>query len=128
MIRLLKTYPLTLLVLTAIVFLSMFNPPQTELNSINGIDKIAHICMYGGLELVIWFDYVRHHDTIEWKKMLVWGIVAPMLFGGVIELAQAYLTKYRGGDWLDLAADIAGVLGGLAFGYWVIRPLLRRNG
>lgn len=125
--RILKTYPLTLSVLAAIVFLSMFNPPQTGLDTINGIDKIAHICMYGGLELVIWFDYVRHHDMVEWKKMLLWGIIAPIAFGGAIELAQANLTEYRGGDWLDLAADTAGVLGGLAVGYWVIRPLFSKS-
>lgn len=125
--RILRTYPLTLLVLAAIVFLSMFNPPQTGLDTVKGIDKIAHICMYGGLELIIWFDYVRHHDTVLWRKMLLWGILAPIAFGGLMELSQAFLTEYRGGDWLDLAADTIGVLGGLAFGYWVIRPLFGKH-
>ena len=47
MISTLKTYPLTLLTVAVICYLSFFTPPQTELDNISNIDKLVHTCMYG---------------------------------------------------------------------------------
>lgn len=45
---------------------------------------------------------------------------------GLIELAQAYCTTCRSGDWLDFAANTVGVLLGNVIGFiglkWIIRP------
>ena len=65
MISILKTYQLTLLTVAAICYLSFFTPPQTELNNISNIDKLVHTCMYGGLSIIIWWEYLRKHDTIH---------------------------------------------------------------
>lgn len=123
----LRKYPLSMLVIAAILFLSLFNPPQTKLDEINNIDKIAHVCMYGGLELVIWIEYLRHHSNLNWLKILLFGIIAPITLGGLMELAQMLLTKERSGDWLDFIADMAGVLAGTAIGYFAIRTLFRKK-
>lgn len=123
--RILRTYPLTLLVLAAILFLSLFNPPESDLGSVKGIDKIAHICMYGGLELVLWFEYLRHHDILDRTKLIWLAIIAPVAYSGAMELAQLFLTDYRSGEWADLAANTIGVLAGNAAGYWIIRPYLK---
>jgi len=64
MISTLKTYPLTLLTVAVICYLSFFTPPQTELDNISNIDKLVHTCMYGGLSIIIWWEYLRKHDTI----------------------------------------------------------------
>ena len=115
----LKKYPLSVLIIMVVIFLSLFNPPKTELDNVTYIDKIAHFVMYGGLELVIWFEYLRSHSTIDIKKTIVLGIVAPIVLGGVIELAQMYLTVNRSGEWADFAADTIGVLSGAAVGYFL---------
>lgn len=120
MIRFLRKYPLSLLVIATILFLSLFNPPKTKLDDVTNIDKIVHICMYGGLELVIWIEYLRHHNNLNWIKILLFGIIAPVLLGGLMELAQMYLTQGRSGEWADFIADSIGVLAGAAVGYYLL--------
>lgn len=127
MFQYIRKYPLSLLVIAAILFLSLFNPPQTKLDKIDNIDKIAHICMYGGLELVIWFEYLRHHNNLNWLKILLFGIIAPIMLGGLMELAQMQLTQGRSGEWSDLIADTVGVLAGAAVGYYAIRLFFRKK-
>lgn len=127
MFQYIRKYPLSLLVIAAILFLSLFNPPQTKLDNIDNIDKIAHICMYGGLELVIWFEYLRHHNNLNWLKILLFGIIAPIMLGGLMELAQMQLTQGRSGEWSDLIADTVGVLAGAAVGYYAIRLFFRKK-
>lgn len=124
----LKKYPLSLLIIAAVIFLSLFNPPKTKLDTVTYIDKIAHFVMYGGLELVIWFEYLRSHSRIEPKKVILLAIAAPIVLGGLIELAQMYLTAKRSGEWADFAADSIGVLLGAVLGYYVLkRWFLKRD-
>ena len=103
MISILKTYPLTLLTVAAICYLSFFTPPQTELDNISNIDKLVHTCMYGGLSIIIWWEYLRKHDTICWKRFIPISVVFPIMMSGIIELLQAYCTTNRSGEWLDFA-------------------------
>lgn len=110
MISILKTYPLTLLTVAVICYLSFFTPPQTELDNISNIDKLVHTCMYGGLSIIIWWEYLRKHDTICWKRFIPISVVSPIMMSGIIELLQAYCTTNRSGEWLDFAANSFGVV------------------
>lgn len=49
MLQYLKKYPFSLCVILAILYLSFFTPPKTNLGEIPGFDKFAHTAMYGGL-------------------------------------------------------------------------------
>ena len=124
MIQYLKKYPLTWLTIAIILYLSFFKPPQTDMKEIPGIDKLAHICMYGGLCFILWIEYLRTHSAIHWKRIIIGGILLPIAFSGSIELAQSYLTEHRGGDWLDLAANTTGVLLAALVGYYILRPII----
>ena len=128
MIRFIKKYPLSLLTIVAILFLSLFNPPKTKLDNVSNIDKIAHVCMYGGLELIIWIEYLRHHTNLNWIKILSLGIIFPIVLGGILEVAQMKLTLNRSGEWTDFLADGIGVLIGAAVGYFAIRTIFRKKG
>ena len=64
--------------------------------------------MYGGTCSVIWFEYLRSHQSLNKQKLFLWAWLVPTLMGGVIELVQAYCTTNRSGEWLDLAADAVG--------------------
>ena len=119
--KIIKNYPITLFVIATILFLSLFNPPKTKLDPINNIDKIAHVCMYGGLELIIWFEYLRSHSVLNLKKIIVWAVIAPIVLGGIMELAQMYLTVKRSGEWSDLIADATGVLLGALIGCTLLK-------
>ena len=127
MLYFIRKYPLSLLVIAAILFLSLFNPPKTKLDPINGIDKVVHVCMYLGLELIIWIEYLRHHENLNWVKILIFGIIAPIALGGLMEIAQMELTKGRSGEWADLWADAIGVLVGTAIGYFAIQTIFKKK-
>lgn len=127
MLYFIRKYPLSLLVIAAIQFLSLFNPPQTKLDPITGIDKVVHVCMYLGLELIIWIEYLRHHENLNWVKIIILGIFAPIALGGLMEIAQMELTQGRSGEWADLLADTIGVLVGAAIGYFAIQGIFRKK-
>lgn len=124
MLHYLKKYPFTWLTVLTILYLSFFKPPQNDMEEIPGIDKLIHICMYGGLCFLLWIEYLRNHRTINRLKMLIGGILMPIAFSGAIELAQSYCTEHRGGDWLDLVANTLGVLLATLVGYYVLRPII----
>lgn len=127
MIKFIRKYPLSILVVLTILFLSLFNPPKTKLDDVNNIDKLAHVCMYGGLELIIWIEYLRHHTSLDKLKIILLGIIAPILLGGAMELAQMYLTQDRSAEWADLIADTVGVIAGAAVGYFAIQTFFRKK-
>ena len=124
----LKRYPLSLLCIALIWYLSIwFNPPEEmELPSINFLDKWTHLVMYGGTCSVIWFEYLRHHRMLDVKKLFVWAWLLPTIMGGVIELVQAYCTTTRSGEWLDWLADAVGVT--LAIGVGLLMKKLWKKG
>lgn len=126
MISILKTYQLTLLTVAAICYLSFFTPPQTELNNISNIDKLVHTCMYGGLSIIIWWEYLRKHDTICWKRFIPISVVFPIMMSGIIELLQAYCTTNRSGEWLDFVANSFGVVLAFIAGNFVLRRIMKK--
>ena len=72
-------------------------------------DKWTHMVMYGTLTLAIWFDYKRSHKKYNVWRLLLFAFLAPIAMGGTLELAQAYLTTCRSGEWLDFVANTIGV-------------------
>lgn len=122
--HLIKNYPFTWLVILVMLYLSFFTPPETKLNTVPFIDKWTHLCMYGGLVIVIWFEYLRKHKTLTPNKIIWFTIIAPITLGGIIELMQAYCTTTRSGDWLDFVANSCGVILGSIVGYYIQRPIL----
>ena len=112
MLYFIKKYPLSLLVILAVIYLSFFRPPSTDLGTIPGFDKVVHVGMYFGMSGMLWLEFLRAHrrDQVPLWHAWVGALLCPILFSGVVELLQAYCTTYRGGDWLDFAANAAGAL------------------
>lgn len=124
MLYYIKKYPLSLLVILAVVYLSFFKPPSTDIGiTIPGIDKIVHICMYFGMSGMLWLEFKRAHRRRPAPLWHAWtgAFLCPVLFSGAIELLQTYCTTYRGGDWWDFAANAAGALLASLIGYRMIR-------
>lgn len=112
MLYFIKKYPLSLLVILAVIYLSFFRPPSTDLGTIPGFDKVVHVGMYFGMSGMLWLEFLRAHRRERAPLWHAWvgALLCPVLFSGVVELLQAYCTTYRGGDWLDFAANTAGAL------------------
>ncbi len=111
-----RNYPLAIIVALGIWVVCMIPVPETPLDNVRFIDKWTHFIMYGTLTTVIWVEYVLHHTTISWRRLLIGGALLPALMGGAVELAQAYLTTCRSGDWLDALCNSFGVLLGVIIG------------
>ena len=126
MSRIIKTYPITLLTIIVICYLSFFTPPHTQLDNINNFDKLVHTCMYGGLSIIIWWEYLKSHTSICWKRFLPISIIFPIMMSGIIELLQAYCTTNRSGEWLDFAANSFGVTLAFIAGNVVLRRIMRK--
>lgn len=125
----LKRYPLSLLLIAIVLYLSFFKPPSVSVPLFPGLDKVVHVCMYGAISGMLWIEFLRNHQQQQRPvRHALWGaIVCPILLGGVIELLQAYCTTYRGGDWLDFVANSTGVLLATAFAWWIVRPFMERK-
>ncbi|MCK9160306.1 MAG: hypothetical protein WCR45_00100 [Bacteroidaceae bacterium] len=126
-----RKYPLSLLIVVAIIYLSFFKPPKTELDEVPDIDKMVHFCMYLGLSGMIWLEFFKAHKgfkSLPIKRAIIGSSLFPLLFGGCIELAQKYLTTYRSGEWLDFFTDFLGVFFASLIAYYLVRPwLLKRK-
>ena len=77
--------------------------------------------MYGGLCLVIWFEYLRTHKNIHAGKITLFGWFCPIVMSGLLELAQEYLTTCRSGEWMDLLANSVGATLAYLLGWAVMR-------
>lgn len=101
MINLIKKYWLviTTLILAAIATLSLW--PAEHLPQIPGSDKTHHFISYGALMLPVALRKPEH-----W----LWVGLGFAAFSGAIELIQPYVNRY--GEWLDMAANIAGLVCG----------------
>ncbi|MDE5677681.1 VanZ family protein [Phocaeicola sp.] len=122
-----KKYPISLIIIATIFYLSFFTPPKTDMEKIPHIDKLVHLCMYGGLCFILWIEYLRTHQAIHWKRIAWGGIITPIAMSGCIELLQAYCTDSRSGDWLDFLANSTGVGLATCVGYYILRPLMWRK-
>ena len=115
--HLLSCYPLTLLSLGLVWYLSLFIiMPETPMDDIPFIDKWTHLVMYGGTCSVMWFEYMRHHNRLEGWKLFLYAFAGLIVMSGCIELLQAYCTTNRSGEWLDFAANSTGVVLGTGIG------------
>lgn len=121
----------SLLTLMLIAVLSLMPAQEFPQTDILFADKWAHWVMYGFLTLVMGIDYVLRDEYLSTKpsassaqrqryknkgaaiwQLLVIAIIASV-YGGLMELGQAYLTTSRHGDWLDVLANSFGALCGI---------------
>ena len=109
----LKKYPISILIILVVTYLSFFKPPSPpDINDIPGIDKIVHFCMYLGMSGMLWLEFYRAHRNDNVPKWHAWigAIACPIAFSGIVELLQEYCTTNRTGDWWDFAANTLGVI------------------
>ena len=171
LVKKIRNYPLSSLLIVAIWVVCLIPVPETPLNDVNLIDKWTHFVMYGSLTSVIWFEYIRrkkrqpsttpnpgpspgeveggkvsisNQDSLSEKvvtsslplhgermperqvrgRLFLGGVLCPIIMGGLIELAQAYLTTCRSGDIYDFFCNSLGVLLGCLIGL-ILRAILR---
>ena len=117
-----RCYPFSVSIIAVIWVLSLAPFfPETPLDDVPFVDKWTHFVMYGVMTLVIWWEYRRQHLHVDYRKLLLWGWVMPIVMSGVLELLQEYATTTRNGEWQDLLANAIGVTLGAVIGILMIR-------
>ena len=127
---LLKHYPLTLLCLALVWYLSLLiDMPETPMDDVPFIDKWTHLAMYGGTCSVMWIEYLRCHDRLNGWKLFLLAWLGPILMSGLLELLQKYCTTTRQGEWLDFLANSTGVTPAVGIGLmiWKIKGSLSKE-
>ena len=132
MMSVLRRYPFSVVVFIAILYLSFFRPPEMKVDTgWISLDKLAHLCMYGGLSVVVWLeryrDLRRSHRLTRRPRRGDWclGLAFPVVLGGLIEIAQGTLTTHRSGDVDDFVANAVGAVIASALAYVVWRRISR---
>lgn len=124
MLHYFKKYPISILIICVVIYLSFFKPPSIKVaNDIPHLDKLVHFCMYFGLSGMLWWEFLRSHQKGD-SMFRAWtgACLMPILFSGAIELLQEHCTQHRGGDWLDFTANATGALCAGLIGYYILRP------
>ena len=84
--------------------------PADQLPAVSGSDKSHHLISYALITLPLALRQPRY-----WP----WLATTIVLWSGAIELIQPYVNRY--GEWLDLAANVAGVTIGTMIGIVIVR-------
>ena len=121
-----RRHPISVILILVIWYLSLFTPPKTELANVRSIDKWAHLLMYGSLAFVLWMEDWRVRKASPSMPRALALYIGPVAMSGLIELAQAYCTTDRSGDWLDLAANAIGALAGIVLSGMLTRKMRKK--
>lgn len=111
------------LTLAAVLWLTLASQPLPDLDvpSFEGLDKIVHAVMMGGLTGALMFDYhrrgrwnLRKNNTGSQRKLTPGVVVVICLcvavFSAVDEWAQGALGMGRSSDFYDWIADMVGII------------------
>lgn len=121
-----RRHPISVILILVIWYLSLFTPPKTELANVRFIDKWAHLLMYGSLAFVLWMEDWRVRKASPSMPRALALYIGPVAMSGLIELAQAYCTTDRSGDWLDLAANAIEALAGIVLSGMLTRKMRKK--
>lgn len=88
------------LTLSLVALMSMLAIPSKQI--FQWQDKLSHLVVY----MVLFWLLIMAYGKL-WRLMSLGVLLA--FFGGLIEVAQSF-TGYRQAEWLDLLANIAGIL------------------
>jgi VanZ family protein len=114
MIRFFIKYWLSILFNLIILTLCLINTSQIEAPPITNFDKLVHFLMFMGISGAIFFDNTSYfRKRISLLRILLGSFLFPVIFGGIIEILQAFLVQSRSGDWMDFLFDTTGAFLGI---------------
>jgi VanZ family protein len=98
--------------------------PSNNIPDIQFSDKLIHVIFYAIFAFLLFLAVDQQNKKTNtlvsrWKSVLLIGVSA----GAVVELIQMSFTESRSGEWLDVIANILGMLIAL-----IIAEKLKKNG
>ena len=120
----LKKYALSITLSAVILILCMINPSDLPTSPMTNFDKVVHWIMFMGLSGTVFFEGTAYFRKKVSNHRLFWGsFVFPIVFSGLIEILQEYVSSGRTGDWGDFLFDVIGAFSGLVI-CWLINEKL----
>src|SRR5664279_5086729 len=101
---------------TLIIFILLALPgmmlPNEQHFSIPHLDKLVHIVLFGSFVFLWSFYFSTKTENGNLRRKYLRITIIACLYGIGMELVQKYFIPNRDFDLLDIAADIAGAIGG----------------
>ena len=110
--RFVTTYWKTIICSVCILILSMASFSGNKLPTFTHADKLVHLVMYLTLTCILFYDYSQKHAVKTFRSYFLL-LLAPIFYGGFMEIMQGVLTVSRSADGFDMLANSAGTLVGL---------------
>ena len=127
-LRFFRHYGLSISVALTIFYLCMMPSNSTGLSlNISNIDKYVHFLMYFALSFCVSLNLYQEYTKFKSMTMVMWALVIPILFGGLIEVMQDKFTVSRSCDLYDLLADAIGAVLGFLFSAWYVPRHFKQN-
>ena len=127
-LRFFRHYGLSICVALTILYLCMMPGNDSNFDiKIPNMDKYVHAVMYFVLSFTISLNLYQEYTKYKSMTMMMWAVVIPILFGGLIEVMQDKFTVSRTGDALDLLADAIGAILGYLFASWFVPRHFKQN-
>lgn len=89
-------------------------------------DKLGHLCVYGGLALLLTLSFRQHQKGLWGKRFGVVMILGTAL-GWALEAAQAVMNTGRDAEWADLLMNSLGLVGGAWLAEWWIKRQYKKK-
>ena len=114
LIKFFTKYWMSISLCLVILYLCFMDTSSLPKVHISNFDKFVHTVMFLTIPVVIFFE----NSSYFRKKVSVWktigcSFIFSVLYGGLIEIGQEYLTTTRTGDWMDFLFDVIGAFLGL---------------
>ena len=97
--------------------------PNEQHLSIPQLDKYVHMVLFGSFVFLWSFYFAAKGENKNIQGTFLRIVVIAGLYGIAMEFIQKYFIPFRDFDLYDIAADIAGALGG----YIVVRLVINRS-
>ena len=102
MISKLKKYRFSILFSLFILIACFINLGSLPSSPMTNFDKVVHFFLFFFLGGFVYFENTDYFKKNVSYQRIVWGsFFFPVLYGGLIELMQNYISPYRVGDWGD---------------------------
>ena len=93
-----------------IILLLMPSSSIDHTPTFSGLDKLAHTGTFFILTTLLYREYIKKHGRATKKWIAILKVVAcTVIFAGITELAQHYLSSSRTADIWDIFADVLGI-------------------
>lgn len=89
------------------------------------MDLLIHFFLYSIYAVLLYGSLFIRPDPLPLRHIMFIILVSGTIFGALTEFLQHILPVQRDASWIDLCADIAGVITGLVIGKKVLQQRKR---